>query len=74
MASTGRTAEREGRGVKSSPTCPICRKPAAARGEQAFPFCSARCRLVDLGRWLDEDYRIPDHELEPGRPGTERED
>ena len=26
----------------------------------AYPFCSERCRLVDLSRWLDEDYRIPD--------------
>ena len=24
----------------------------------AFPFCSARCRLVDLGRWLGEDYAL----------------
>ena len=24
-----------------------------------FPFCSERCRLVDLGRWLDGEYRIP---------------
>jgi endogenous inhibitor of DNA gyrase (YacG/DUF329 family) len=24
-----------------------------------FPFCSERCRLVDLGAWLDGDYRIP---------------
>jgi endogenous inhibitor of DNA gyrase (YacG/DUF329 family) len=23
-----------------------------------FPFCSERCRLIDLGRWLGEDYRI----------------
>jgi endogenous inhibitor of DNA gyrase (YacG/DUF329 family) len=23
-----------------------------------FPFCSPRCRLIDLGRWLGEDYRI----------------
>jgi endogenous inhibitor of DNA gyrase (YacG/DUF329 family) len=23
-----------------------------------FPFCSGRCRLIDLGRWLGEDYRI----------------
>jgi len=26
---------------------------------RAFPFCSERCRLVDLGRWLKEEYRIP---------------
>jgi hypothetical protein len=25
----------------------------------AFPFCSARCKLLDLGKWLGEDYRIP---------------
>ena len=23
-----------------------------------FPFCSDRCRLLDLGRWFDEDYRV----------------
>ena len=28
-------------------------------GEKNFPFCSDRCRWVDLGHWLDEDYRIP---------------
>jgi len=28
------------------------------------PFCSRRCKLVDLGKWLDEEYRIPG---EPGR-------
>jgi endogenous inhibitor of DNA gyrase (YacG/DUF329 family) len=25
-----------------------------------YPFCSARCRKIDLGRWLDEKYRLPD--------------
>jgi len=39
--------------------CPICRRPAAPRTEnKAFPFCSARCKLVDLGKWLDEQYRV----------------
>lgn len=36
--------------------CPICGKQAVARFR---PFCSARCRLVDLGRWLDGSYRVP---------------
>ena len=36
--------------------CPICGKPT----EPGFrPFCSARCRLIDLGRWLDGSYRVP---------------
>jgi endogenous inhibitor of DNA gyrase (YacG/DUF329 family) len=42
--------------------CPTCRAPVArdpARPNKLFPFCSERCHLVDLGRWLGEDYRIP---------------
>ena len=39
--------------------CPVCREQVAARVENpAFPFCSARCKQIDLGRWLQEDYRI----------------
>ena len=37
--------------------CPVCRRPVT---EVRFrPFCSARCRQVDLGRWLAGDYAIP---------------
>jgi endogenous inhibitor of DNA gyrase (YacG/DUF329 family) len=36
--------------------CPVCGKPLAP---QFRPFCSARCRQVDLGRWLAGDYAIP---------------
>jgi len=40
--------------------CLVCGKPAASRAlNPAFPFCSERCRLVDLGKWLGEEYRIP---------------
>jgi uncharacterized protein len=39
--------------------CPICGKPA----EQAFrPFCSSRCRDVDLNRWLSGSYVVPGRE------------
>ncbi len=37
--------------------CPTCGKPARDDAV-TFPFCSDRCRLVDLGRWLGESYRI----------------
>lgn len=43
-------------------TCPTCRAKVArdpARPNKLFPFCSERCHGVDLGRWLNEDYRIP---------------
>jgi hypothetical protein len=40
-------------------SCPICAEPCGRAGNPYFPFCSERCQLVDLGRWLNEDYRIP---------------
>ena len=40
-------------------TCPICRKRFDPLTSQAMPFCSPRCRLIDLGRWLGEGYSVP---------------
>lgn len=53
-----------------SPSCPTCKKPVATRlaGNTSYPFCSPRCRAVDLGRWLGEEYRVPERAVE------ERED
>ena len=42
--------------------CPICKKPVEdpKPGEKSFfPFCSERCKLIDLGRWLGGKYQIP---------------
>ena len=42
-------------------TCPTCRARVTrdpARPGKLFPFCSERCYLVDLGRWLGEEFRI----------------
>lgn len=44
--------------------CPICKKPVAQFDDPIasnvwFPFCGERCKLIDLGRWLDGKYRIP---------------
>ena len=49
--------------------CPICGKPNEFFAEPVGTFCSQRCKLVDLGAWLNEDYRIseplrPDHFVE----------
>lgn len=45
----------------TGPACPTCKRPAGSREDnRAFPFCSVRCRQVDLGRWLGEGYAIPD--------------
>lgn len=43
-------------------TCPICARKMHGQTRDEWPdwpFCSARCRLVDLGRWLGEEYRLP---------------
>lgn len=50
------------------PRCPICRRPAAP---EVRPFCSQRCREVDLARWLGGVYRIPDDEVAPPAEGDE---
>lgn len=59
--------------------CPICSKAFEADPKAlppGFPFCSERCRLIDLGRWIDGDYVIPGRLVapDPNRPaggGTE---
>jgi endogenous inhibitor of DNA gyrase (YacG/DUF329 family) len=40
--------------------CPICDAPMPGTSQEYpdYPFCSRRCRLVDLGRWLGEEYRV----------------
>jgi uncharacterized protein len=38
--------------------CPTCRK-IVLRSEPDFPFCSERCRLIDLGKWASGAYVIP---------------
>jgi endogenous inhibitor of DNA gyrase (YacG/DUF329 family) len=41
--------------------CPQCGKPAQIGADNPYrPFCSRRCKLIDLGDWLDESNRIPD--------------
>jgi endogenous inhibitor of DNA gyrase (YacG/DUF329 family) len=47
---------------KEAPTapCPTCEKPASLGDDNpARPFCTSRCKWVDLGRWLDGSYRVP---------------
>ncbi len=57
--------------------CPICKTPVAPRAaNRAFPFCSDRCRLLDLGKWLGGDYRVPgeragDGAAGPAQPGDD---
>jgi hypothetical protein len=38
--------------------CPTCGQAVEPEGNRSFPFCSPRCRMADLGKWMNEDYRI----------------
>lgn len=49
------------------PRCPVCDVEVDLEKTPTVPFCSDRCRLIDLGRWLDEAYAVP----EKKRPADE---
>jgi endogenous inhibitor of DNA gyrase (YacG/DUF329 family) len=51
-------------GTAGAKKCPICGKPAT---EASKPFCSERCRDVDLNRWLSGSYVVP------GRPEADED-
>ena len=49
--------------------CPTCKRPVQWSQESVYrPFCSDRCRLIDLGAWFGEQHRIP------GEPATSTEE
>ena len=61
--------------------CPICKKEVDELRDDSprdgatsyFPFCSERCKLIDLGRWLGGKYQIPvvdDDEAHDGEDGA----
>jgi uncharacterized protein len=57
--------------MKPAPTppvvsCPTCGANVAWSAENRWrPFCSERCKLIDLGQWATEKYRVPAEEQEP---------
>ena len=45
-------------------TCPVCRKKTVWEENPWRPFCSERCKMIDLGTWASEKYRIAGDKLE----------
>ena len=45
--------------------CPICRKEREWEGNESRPFCSERCRLIDLGNWASGEYSLPGEAATP---------
>ena len=61
--------------------CPICKRQVDESERQRkgsfFPFCSERCKLIDLGRWLEGKYQIPvkeEHDPDAAPPVIPRND
>lgn len=48
------------------PLCPVCDAAVDLATTPTVPFCSERCRLIDLGRWLDESYGLPEQQRAAG--------
>ncbi len=48
--------------------CPICKKETAWEGNRYRPFCSERCKVIDLGHWAQGTYCVPasDEAVEEG--------
>jgi endogenous inhibitor of DNA gyrase (YacG/DUF329 family) len=67
---SAKAAERASRRRAKKPACPICGKPVAA---EFRPFCSERCRRIDLDRWLGEAYRVATEEGPEGA-GSKRDE
>ena len=44
-------------------TCPTCKREAEWQDNPYRPFCSERCKLIDLGKWVSEEYRVPGQAL-----------
>ena len=61
--------------MKKIVKCPTCGKDVEWTEEQKWrPFCSERCRLIDLGEWANESHRIPGSEIIPEEQMEDRED
>ena len=49
--------------------CPICKKKTTWEENPCRPFCSERCKLIDLGKWADEGYRVEGGETDEEEAG-----
>ena len=44
--------------------CPVCKKKTTWEENPFKPFCSERCKLIDLGRWASDEYKVPGDDTE----------
>jgi endogenous inhibitor of DNA gyrase (YacG/DUF329 family) len=49
--------------------CPVCKNKTTWEENPWRPFCSERCKLIDLGKWVSEEYKIEGEEEEEKEKG-----
>jgi endogenous inhibitor of DNA gyrase (YacG/DUF329 family) len=47
--------------------CPVCKQKCTWEENPWRPFCSERCKMVDIGKWAMEDYKIPGEKLDEAK-------
>ena len=63
--------DNAGEAPRAAAPCAICGKPQKPENK---PFCSPRCADIDLGRWLDEAYAVPEKKPEDEDEGDQESD
>ena len=51
--------------------CPVCKRKTTWEENPHRPFCSERCKLIDLGKWASEEYKVPEENDEAGKGKSE---
>jgi len=54
--------------------CPICKRQVDLKKNSYAPFCSERCKKIDLGKWALERYRVPGEPLKKEKNPDEEDD
>jgi len=54
--------------------CPTCGKPVEWKDNPVRPFCSERCQLVDLGKWVEGEYCVPGEQVPQAEAESKHED
>lgn len=54
--------------------CPRCGKPTHWEGNEFRPFCSERCKMIDLGAWANDEYKLPTQDAPQADNSGEHDD
>jgi len=52
--------------------CPHCKKKVVKKDNPFWPFCSERCKMIDLGKWATEQYRVPGEPIKKESDGEDK--